>query len=140
MSAPLVLPFTAVDESGTSLMPLLTIDISYHQRLTTITGLLDTGSTVNVLPRSVGDALGANWEAIPTVIPLAGNLRRQSAKPLIVMMRSSALTAQHVVRLAFAWTETDDAPVLFGQMNFFAEFAVCFYRQHGVFEIHPKGG
>jgi hypothetical protein len=31
-------------------------------------------------------------------------------------------------------------PVIFGQMNFFLEFDVCFYRSQGVFDVRLKDG
>jgi hypothetical protein len=45
------------------------------------------------------------------------------------------------VRLVFAWTQAQDAPVLFGQVNFFMECEVCFYRADGSFEVtrHKQG-
>ena len=42
------------------------------------------------------------------------------------------------VRLAFAWTEAEDVPLLLGQVNFFIEFNVCFYRSELAFEVTPK--
>jgi hypothetical protein len=41
-------------------------------------------------------------------------------------------------RLAFAWSQNDNVPVILGQMNFFLEFDVCFYRSQLEFEIRPK--
>lgn len=139
MTSPFLFPYTSIDDSSTSLMPLLSLDISHQSNTVSITGLLDTGAAINVLPRHIGEALGADWDAIPTVIPLAGNLSRQAAKPLIVTLTHSQLTADRRIRLAFAWAETNNAPVIFGQTNFFAEFDVCFYRQRAVFEIHARG-
>jgi hypothetical protein len=42
------------------------------------------------------------------------------------------------VRLAFAWAQTDAVLVILGQVNFFLEFDVCFFRSQGVFEVRPK--
>jgi hypothetical protein len=42
------------------------------------------------------------------------------------------------VRLVCAWTRAEEAPVLFGQSNFFMEFDVCFYRSQRAFEINLK--
>ena len=42
------------------------------------------------------------------------------------------------VQLAFAWTRSNAVPVLLGQVNFFMEFDVCFYRSRLVFEVKPK--
>jgi hypothetical protein len=42
------------------------------------------------------------------------------------------------VQLIFAWSLSDDAPLLLGRMNFFLEFDVCFYRSQLAFEVCPK--
>ncbi|WP_152540390.1 hypothetical protein [Aphanizomenon flos-aquae] len=39
-----------------------------------VSGLLDTGSSVNVLPYEMGLALGAVWENQRLSLPLGGNL------------------------------------------------------------------
>jgi hypothetical protein len=41
------------------------------------------------------------------------------------------------VRLAFAWTQNNKVPVILGQVNFFMEFDVCFFRSQSLFEIKP---
>ena len=41
--------------------------------------------------------------------------------------------------VAFAWTKTDDVPLLLGQTNFFLEFDVFFSRSAMFFEVMPKG-
>jgi hypothetical protein len=43
-----------------------------------------------------------------------------------------------LVRLVFGWCQSDDVPLLLGQMNFSLEFDVCFYRSQLVFEVCPK--
>ncbi len=63
-------PYIASDDNLTSLMPRLTISLEHRGRLVSVTGLLDTGSTVNVLPYGVGLALGAVWEDQPNLPPL----------------------------------------------------------------------
>ena len=42
------------------------------------------------------------------------------------------------MRLAFAWTRSDEVPLLLGQVNFFMEFDVCFYRSRYAFDLRPK--
>lgn len=90
---------------------------------------------VNVLPYQVGVDLGAVWEQQATVLRLTGNLAQFEARALLV----SAVVGQFTpVRLAFAWTRATSVPVLLGQVNFFMEFDVCFYRSQLAFEIRPK--
>jgi hypothetical protein len=42
------------------------------------------------------------------------------------------------VRLAFAWSRSDDVPLILGQVNFFMEFDVCFYRSKLEFDVRPR--
>jgi hypothetical protein len=98
-------------------------------------GLLDTGSAVNVLPYDVGGQLGAVWEHHTIPVRLTGNLAREEARVLIV---SANVGNFPTVRLAFAWTRTNMVPVILGQVNFFLEFDVCFFRSRSVFEVKPK--
>lgn len=72
-------------------------------------GLVDSGATVNVLPYEVGIQLGAQWEAQKATIPLAGNLGRQLAMPFFVM---ATIGDYELVRLAFAWVNTPNMPLL----------------------------
>jgi hypothetical protein len=41
-------------------------------------------------------------------------------------------------QLAFAWTQADDIPLILGQVNFFMEFDVCFYRAQRAFDVRPR--
>lgn len=78
--------------------------------------------------------LGAVWENQKIPIRLTGNLADLEARVLIL---SATLARFEPVRLAFAWTQANNISVLFGQVNFFLEFDVCFYRTQAVFELKP---
>jgi hypothetical protein len=83
----------------------------------------------------VGIQLGVVWDEQTTSVTLAGNLATVEARGLLV---SAQIGDFDPVRLVFAWSLSDDAPLLLGRMNFFLEFDVCFYRSKLVFEIRPK--
>jgi hypothetical protein len=100
-----------------------------------VMGLLDTGATVNVLPYSVGEQLGAVWERQTTPVTLSGNLAQCEARALVLTARIGNFPP---VRLVFAWAHADSAPVILGQVNFFMEFDICFYRSRSLFEVRPK--
>ncbi len=136
---PVRFPYTSADAAAASLMPRLPLVLSYGQRSVETVGLLDTGAAVNVLPYPVGIALGANWDQQAVTIQLASSLGRVEARALVVLASHPQLTGDSPIRLVFAWTRVEDAPVIFGQTNFFLEFAVCFYRSQAAFEVHPKG-
>ncbi len=91
--------------------------------------MLDTGATVNVLPFGVGAQLGFDWDAQQTAIELSGNRASVEARAIVL---TGAVGNFPPVRLAFAWARTDDVSVILGQVNFFLEFGVCFFRSRGV--------
>ena len=100
-----------------------------------VSGLLDTGASVNVLPYDIGVKLGANWNEQTTSVMLAGNLAPVEARGLIL---SAQISEFSLVRLVFAWSKSNEVPLLLGRMNFFREFNVCFYTSKKVFELSQK--
>ncbi|WP_373543779.1 hypothetical protein [Chamaesiphon sp.] len=98
-------------------------------------GLVDSGATVNVLPYELGIQLGAEWDDNKAIIQLSGNLGNQPAMPLAV---TAEIEAFPPTELLFAWTHSQNVPLILGQTNFFLEFDVCFYRSRSEFEIKLK--
>lgn len=88
------------------------------------------------MPWSVGEALRAQWDLRKATLRLAGTLAGTSAMPLLVSAKIGELP---LVRLAFAWCQTDQVPLILGQTNFFMEFDVCFFRSRLEFSVVPKG-
>jgi hypothetical protein len=113
-------------------LPQLPLSLAYRDSSVEVSALLDTGASVNVLPYSLGVQLGAIWEEQTTSVILAGNLASVEARGLVV---SAQIADFEPVRLVFAWSLSDDAPLLLGRMNFFLEFDVCFYRSQLIFEV-----
>ena len=118
-----------------SYLPLLPITLSNKDNLLTVSGLLDTGATVNVLPYSIGQQLGLEWENQTISINLTGNLANYESKAVLLTGQINNFSP---VKLAFAWTKADNISLILGQVNFFLEFDVCFYRSQLVFEVKPK--
>jgi hypothetical protein len=96
--------FTEVNpEFGTlSTFPYLPLSLTYQNRSLSTSGLLDTGSSVNVLPYELGLGLGAVWERQKFSVPLGGNLARFEARALVLMANVERFPP---VELAFAWTK-----------------------------------
>jgi len=126
--------YTVIDDNPNSLMPRLQMALQNRGRSVDVIGLLDTGAAVNVLPYHVG----AVWEKQNIVVPLTGNLRQFEARGLIVNAFHPQLTSNKPIELVFAWTTSDNAPILLGQMNFFAMFDVCFFRAEHAFEVRQR--
>ncbi|AFY58352.1 hypothetical protein Riv7116_5991 [Rivularia sp. PCC 7116] len=116
-------------------LPQMPLNLIYLGSELEVLALLDTGASVNVLPYNVGLQLGAVWEEQTTSVTLAGNLASVEARGLLV---SAQIGNFDPVRLVFAWSQSDEAPLLLGRMNFFLEFDVCFYRSQLIFEVRPK--
>jgi hypothetical protein len=125
---------SALGEAG--LQPYLPITLLNGSLSLTASGLLDSGATVNVLPHQIGIDLGAVWEQQQTVLQLSGNLAQLEARAMLVTVVVGQFSP---TRLAFAWTKSTQIPVILGQVNFFMEFDVCFYRSQLAFDVRPKG-
>lgn len=118
-----------------SSLPYLPLTLIHQQHAVPVSGLVDSGAMVNVLPYQIGLQLGLVWAQQTVPLKLTGNLARCEARGVIV---SAEVGKFAPVRLAFAWTASDEAPVMLGQTNFFQEFDVCFFRSQSLFEIKPK--
>jgi hypothetical protein len=130
-------PYIDVDPllGSASALPYVPIILGYEQREISTSGLVDSGATLNVLPYDLGVQLGAVWERQTVPVRLTGNLAESEARALVLTARVGQLSS---VRLAFAWTRSNRVPVILGQVNFFMEFDVCFFRSRLLFEIMPK--
>ena len=130
-------PYSVVDESlgMASSLPYLPMTLTYQDASLVVSGLLDTGATVNVLPFGIGRQLGAIWAHQTVPVRLTGNLARLEARALVV---TATVEPFRPVRLAFAWTRADSIPLILGQVNSYLEFDVCFFRSQQAFEIKPK--
>jgi len=130
-------PFIAGDPAlrSASLAPFLPLRLRSGSVEVPVMGLIDTGATVNVLPWTVGQQLGLDWDK-GHPIPLGGNLSNSNSR---VVFCEGIVGAFAPRRLAFAWSESDDVPVLLGQMNFLISFDVLLSRSASWFEIGEIG-
>ncbi|WP_198805940.1 aspartyl protease family protein [Leptolyngbya sp. BL0902] len=130
-------PFLSGDPAlgEASFRPYLPFTLEYKEKTITSTGLLDTGASVNVLPYSLGIDLGYEWERQTTALSLTGNLAQYEARVVIGQVTVGQFEP---VQLVFAWTQATNVPLILGQVNFFMEFDVCFYRSQLEFAVSPK--
>jgi len=117
-----------------SLAPMLPLTLIGRQSVATF-GLVDSGAAINVLPYSLGVQLGFDWDQETRSVALSGNLASIEAR---VVVLAAVVGGFPTVRLAFAWARTDSVSVILGQVNFFLEYDICFFRSQGVFEVKPK--
>jgi len=132
-------PYTPIQNVRGELLlrPALTITLARENQFVTVSGLLDTGADVNVLPYHLGIKLGAVWDEHRLLAGLSGNLANYETRDIVL---SSTIGEFKSVQLAFAWVRTETVPLILGQVNFFMEFDVCFFRSRSLFEISLKPG
>lgn len=137
MASPLRVPYTNVNLAAgdAGLVPYLPLTLEYQGNTLAASALVDSGASLNVLPYSLGLSLGATWREQAAVMRLGGNLAQYLACPLFLYAGVGTFPP---VRLAFAWAQGDDVPLILGQINFFVEYDVCFFRSQSVFEVQPK--
>jgi hypothetical protein len=129
-------PYTVTEPTQNEFdsLPRLPITLRLGSRQVETVGLVDSEATVSVLPYASGLQLGGLWEDRKATIKLAGNLGGFVAQPLFVIATIGDFAP---VRLAFAWTRNDNVGLILGQMNFFIEFELCFFRKQREFEVKP---
>lgn len=137
MTTPLRVPYTTVAPAAgdVGIAPYLPLTLECQGNSMAASALLDSGASLNVLPHSLGLSLGAVWREQAAVLRLGGNLAQHPACPLFLNVTVGAFAP---VRLAFAWTQAEHVPLILGQVNFFMEFDVCFFRSQKAFEVQPK--
>lgn len=129
--------YSTTDPSQTEFdsLPRLPLVLRLGDQSAEVVGLVDSASTINVLPYEIGIRLGAVWNEGKTNLRLAGMLGNLNAVPLFVMAQVDRFAP---VRLAFAWVRSNNVPLILGQTNFFMEFDVCFYRSQLEFDVSPR--
>ena len=140
MNMPTRFPYLPVasGRGDAALLPLLPLELRFHSGpFVAAHGLIDSGATVNVLPYSIGITLGAEWDAQTTLVTLTGSFGNQEARALLAEAKIAVFPP---VRLVFAWSKSDQVPLLLGQVNFFDVFDISFHRSARIFEIeYPRG-
>ena len=116
-------------------MPFLPFMLERKGNIKEVFGLLDSGSTINVLPYKVGLELGAIWEEQRIPLVLTGNLANYEARAIFI---NAKIQDTPLLELAFAWTKSEYATLILGQTNFFSKFDVCFYHSNNEFEITAR--
>lgn len=101
-----------------------------------VPALVDSGSTVNVLPYDIGRQLGFDWNASNPAMPMIGILYGLPALGVTLFVKVAQFAP---VQLGFGWLQKSDLPVplILGQTNFFDEYDVDFRKSTDYFEILP---
>ncbi len=97
--------------------------------------MIDSGADVCVLPHQSGVNLGALWEDQYEIVGLSGLTENLESRSITLNLTVGNLPS---IMVPFAWTNTDDLPVILGQSGFFSLFDICFYRSRGEIALSPS--
>jgi hypothetical protein len=103
-------------------MPYIPVQLESNAKAVQVMALLDTGAMVNAMPHRVGKALGLDWE-LGDPSELGGNIGKAPSKVFTVFATIASLKP---IQLEINWSQSDDLPVIFGQIDFFTQFDACF--------------
>ena len=117
-------------------LPFVDITFSSKTHSLTKSALVDSGSTINVLPYEDGLDLGLSWEEQKVPLKDEGFLQ---VMPVYAVLLKAQLATFPPVQLAFAWAQKsrDNIRLILGQTNFFEHFKITFQGREKTFSITP---
>ncbi|MCP4378760.1 MAG: retroviral-like aspartic protease [bacterium] len=121
---------------GMAGLPLVPVTLTHDTNTLEHIALVDSGSTINVMPYELGLALGLSWEAQTVPLDMMGILAGAPAFGVVV---TGQIRDFPPVSLIFAWTRKHDVRLILGQTNFFQEFDLLLSGSRQIFSIVPKG-
>jgi len=117
-------------------LPFVDILLTHYERSIMRTALIDSGSTVNVLPYEDGLELGLSWEKQSVPLRDEGFLH---GAPVYGVILTVQLDDYSPVTQVFAWSQKsrNEVRLILGQTNFFEHFEITFRGREKTFEILP---
>ncbi len=117
-------------------LPFVDLTLTHAGQSIAKPALVDSGSTINILPYEDGLDLGLSWEVQRVLLKSEGFLKGTSTYAVLL---TAQLATFSPVQLAFAWTRKsrDEIRLILGQTNFFQHFEVTFRGREGSFTIAP---
>jgi hypothetical protein len=93
-------------------LPYLPLQLSYQGKTIETEGMIDTGSTVNVLPYDLGTELGLQWDSYNIELELAGNLRNIESRAVLLNVTIDEFP---IIRLLIGWGDrsTEEASSMY---------------------------
>jgi hypothetical protein len=110
------------------------ITLAHEDHMISRPALVDSGSTINVLPYEDGLDLGLSWEAQHVPLKDEGFLQGAPAYGVLLTTQIAQFSS---VKLAFAWTQKSrkEVRLILGQTNFFEYFEITFRGREKTFDI-----
>ncbi len=114
------------------------ITLTHEDYVISISALVDSGSTINVLPYEDGLDLGLSWEGQHVPLKDEGFLQGSLVYGVLLTAQIASFPP---IKLAFAWTQKSrkEVRLILGQTNFFEYFDITFRGREKTFDIsHPS--
>ena len=117
-------------------LPFVDITLSSNNQSIVRSALVDSGSTINILPYEDGLDLGLSWDEQRVLLKDEGFLQ---GMPVYAVLLTGKLSTFPPVKLAFAWTRKsrEEIRLIIGQTNFFEHFEISFQGRDKTFTIFP---
>jgi hypothetical protein len=117
-------------------LPFVDITLTSKYQSIVRAALVDSGSTINILPYEDGLDLGLSWEKQQVLLKDEGFLQ---GMPVYGVLLTGQISTYSPVKLAFAWTRKsrEEIRLIIGQTNFFEHFEVSFQGRDKTFKIFP---
>jgi len=118
-------------------LPLVEITLCYGDNKITVPALVDSGSSISVLPYDVRLKLGMIWKEQTVPVEIGGVLKDTPAFGVLIRGEISPFPP---AALVFAWVSrtSDEIRTILGQMNFFQQYRIIFEGYNDIFEIIPR--
>jgi hypothetical protein len=117
-------------------LPFVTVALTHQHQTISRTALVDSGSTINVLPYE--DGLDLGFSVAEQSVPLKDEGLLQGT-PVYGVLLTMQIASFAPVELAFAWTRKSrqQMRLILGQTNFFESFEITFRGREKAFDISP---
>ena len=132
---PATFPFRLIPHPLPTHRPILPICLTSGAVSVDVVALVDSGADTCVLPYDLGLQLGLDWSRSSALPSVGGSLASAASRAALL---SGEVAPFAPVPLGFAWAASDDVPTVYGYVNFFLEFDVCFYATRGEFTVAPR--
>ena len=116
--------------------PMLPVQLQVKTEIINDVALLDSGAEISVLPYDIGLRLGLDWNSSPMGSGLAGRIRPENSRLVLVDLIVEPFKPFLNV---FLWVNTNEVRLIVGQANFLAHFDVLLSARKQEFTLYETG-
>lgn len=135
MISPAIYPYIKRHPSHLVPSPVLPFRVERNGVKLDLTGIVDSGAMLSVLPYDVGSQFGVPWASLTSSTTIGGVA---GGVPARFISFETTIASFPPITLIFAWAQSNTVPILLGHVQFFLEFEVCFFADNGTFQVRSN--